>query len=87
MIRKDSRVYKSGAVKTQVRVVEGYRPGPVSYTHLDVYKRQILVAAGLGIDFCVNMVQNAQGQPLGIFAGEMEAAHLKGCLLYTSRCV
>ena len=28
MIRKDSRVYKSGAVKTQVRVVEGYRPGP-----------------------------------------------------------
>ena len=30
----------------------------------------------LGIDFCVNMVQNAQGQPLGIFAGEMEAAHL-----------
>ena len=28
MIRKDKKVYKNGAVKTQVRVVEGYRPGP-----------------------------------------------------------
>lgn len=28
MIRKDRRVYKNGVVKTQVRVVEGYRPGP-----------------------------------------------------------
>ncbi|WP_455760149.1 nickel-dependent lactate racemase family protein [Cloacibacillus evryensis] len=42
--------------------------------HLDMLETARL----LGIDFCVNMVQNAQGQPLGIFAGEMEAAHLKG---------
>jgi hypothetical protein len=28
MIRKDSKTFKDGSVKTQVRVVEGYRPGP-----------------------------------------------------------
>jgi transposase len=28
MIRKDKKIYKDGSVKTQIRVVEGYRPGP-----------------------------------------------------------
>jgi hypothetical protein len=28
MIRKDSKTFKDGTVKTQIRVVEGYRPGP-----------------------------------------------------------
>lgn len=28
MIRKDKKTYKDGTVKTQIRVVEGYRPGP-----------------------------------------------------------
>ena len=42
--------------------------------HLDMLETAKL----LGIDFCVNMVQNARGKPLGVFAGEMEAAHIKG---------
>jgi transposase len=28
MIRKDQKIFKDGTVKTQIRVVEGYRPGP-----------------------------------------------------------
>ena len=28
MIRKDKKTYKDGSIKTQIRVVEGYRPGP-----------------------------------------------------------
>ena len=28
MIRKDKKKYSDGTVKTQIRVVEGYRPGP-----------------------------------------------------------
>ena len=28
MIRKDPKTFKDGSVKTQIRVVEGYRPGP-----------------------------------------------------------
>ncbi|MBQ6342885.1 MAG: IS1634 family transposase [Anaerolineaceae bacterium] len=28
MIRKDKKIYADGTIKTQIRVVEGYRPGP-----------------------------------------------------------
>ena len=28
MIRKDKKIHKGGIVKTQIRIVEGYRPGP-----------------------------------------------------------
>jgi hypothetical protein len=28
MIRKDKKTYADGTIKTQIRVVEGYRPGP-----------------------------------------------------------
>lgn len=54
------------------RAVSGSLDGnPV---HLDMLE----TAKALGIDFCVNTVQNAKGAPLGVFAGDMEAAHLKG---------
>ena len=47
------------------------RLSPVSYTHLDVYKRQILIRAEL-------MFPGLQ-----IF----HETHYYDCLLYTSRCV
>ena len=28
MIRNDPKTFKDGTIKTQIRVVEGYRPGP-----------------------------------------------------------
>ena len=49
--------------------------GPVSYTHLDVYKRQLLDHNGLQID-------GTNDEVMGV--GDMMA---KYCLLYTSRCV
>ena len=46
-------------------------PMPVSYTHLDVYKRQTLLTPGA---VAVRTQPGLQGLPIG-------------CLLYTSRCV
>ena len=46
-------------------------PLPVSYTHLDVYKRQIVYTLTI-VSFSV----------FGYYF-----THLKSCLLYTSRCV
>ena len=45
---------------------------PVSYTHLDVYKRQMLLRLGKVININNETVQMTQ---------------CKHCLLYTSRCV
>ena len=42
--------------------------------HMDMLES----AKMLGIDFCVNLVQNAVGQPLGVFAGNLEKSHLAG---------
>ena len=51
----------------------GVEGTPVSYTHLDVYKRQMLEMVGIA---------NSQG------VYEMYPHELSGgCLLYTSRCV
>ena len=50
---------------------------PVSYTHLDVYKRQVL-----------DMVHDrlkANAVPIQLPIGKEDT--FKGCLLYTSRCV
>ena len=52
-------------------------PNPVSYTHLDVYKRQVLAvlfAVLLWVDVNAGYRQISLEQ-------------LWGCLLYTSRCV
>ena len=69
--------------------------GPVSYTHLDVYKRQPIhrslslqpfgESAGVGPQR-IDMVNLAPEQRVG----QQEVADLgpfQGCLLYTSRCV
>ena len=50
---------------------------PVSYTHLDVYKRQHLCLAGRGPN------SNALDPPLAAVV----AVAPNSCLLYTSRCV
>ena len=48
---------------------------PVSYTHLDVYKRQLVEAVK-------HLLQLFFGDPLAAVSHRGE-----GCLLYTSRCV
>ena len=53
-------------------------PTPVSYTHLDVYKRQVQDTA----------IPGDLATDTGIALANMTlAAWDKGCLLYTSRCV
>lgn len=42
--------------------------------HLDMLE----TARMLGIDFCVSLVQNASGQPIGVFTGDLEQSHLAG---------
>ena len=63
------------------------KPIPVSYTHLDVYKRQeeilLFETQGLALDVVVLRVENL-GDDLrhGLVLRGLEI-----CLLYTSRCV
>ena len=65
---------------------------PVSYTHLDVYKRQSYSrvddarvqkteGAGLGMAITKYIVDAMQGTI------DIQSELQKGCLLYTSRCV
>ena len=56
-----------------------YRLGPVSYTHLDVYKRQEQIDRANQADI-VSFLQS-QGEQL------THAGQEYRCLLYTSRCV
>ena len=50
---------------------------PVSYTHLDVYKRQMLARGTERRD----LLETVQGYVI------LKAATFETCLLYTSRCV
>ena len=61
----------------------GHVPGlrPVSYTHLDVYKRQIELGAGFDMDLTARENIFLNGAVLGHDRDYMI------CLLYTSRCV
>ena len=52
--------------------------GAVSYTHLDVYKRQVGHLAGVGVDPVEGLVT---------VGDEVFVALATACLLYTSRCV
>ena len=75
---------------------------PVSYTHLDVYKRQVVVLAGGGNQlFRVNGFlhlgqllvilfhpgNNPGQQHPAVADGGVEIVQRGACLLYTSRCV
>ena len=73
------------------RAVNRHAPGPVSYTHLDVYKRQPTKQAcsALGADLFQG-AQLARQQPLHRLAGLdalIVGRQFRPCLLYTSRCV
>ena len=81
------------------------RPAPVSYTHLDVYKRQIyargelrlfIISIGASAELTVMVGKRVVGgvvedQPYvhGKVCGSIDLFffEIKGCLLYTSRCV
>ena len=56
---------------------------PVSYTHLDVYKRQALHRQADRRRGGQRHLQHRAGRQA---AGRL-GGHLQGCLLYTSRCV
>ena len=66
--------------------------GPVSYTHRDVYKRQVLVIGNIVVCGLEGLVVGIQVLRLEYY--EMFSRFYKGsgrefkpCLLYTSRCV
>ena len=68
----------------------------VSYTHLDVYKRQILVSGQprvMGVreilkEWTAFRVECVRRRTYYDLHGKEKRLHLlKGCLLYTSRCV
>ena len=62
--------------------------GAVSYTHLDVYKRQVYARSGLSIKHGLCMA-NGVGVVDSDYRGELKVPmiNLGTCLLYTSRCV
>ena len=65
------------------------RPETVSYTHLDVYKRQIPVP--FVNTALLQTVASSSGNLIGyinmLSGGAFSRAMLFACLLYTSRCV
>ena len=67
-------------LRPPVRRIQRPRADPVSYTHLDVYKRQSLDSAG---DFASAQATGACVDILGRTLHD----RLDTCLLYTSRCV
>ena len=64
---------------------------PVSYTHLDVYKRQIFDLSYLEMTLNVDELQVSSlsvGQSVQVTADAVPDKTYTGvCLLYTSRCV
>ena len=58
------------------------RHKPVSYTHLDVYKRQ-----GMHLVYDDKAQVLEELRPLGVMRQDRLVEHVRICLLYTSRCV
>ena len=56
--------------------------GPVSYTHLDVYKRQ---GPNKGIEYAIAAMEKVAAKFPEVLYIVLGATH--PCLLYTSRCV
>ena len=75
------------------QIISAAAAAPVSYIHLDVYKRQELqhVSAGYGAQDVVRDVSFAapNGQLTALIGpnGSGKTTLLRACLLYTSRCV
>ena len=57
---------------------------PVSYTHLDVYKRQVLKSPG---NILVRRHMRLHLLTLGAPEEDLAFLRVIDCLLYTSRCV
>ena len=80
---------KSHKVNTQLKQITRDKGTPVSYTHLDVYKRQPERRANCSGFFFVPLLRLSRGVKhilvcIDVFS---KAVHLYPCLLYTSRCV
>ena len=63
---------------------------PVSYTHLDVYKRQEQFVAGRPVNPAAGMGNNLRPPEIGLALAQRFLQQLgfgNVCLLYTSRCV
>ena len=71
-------------------VVALYRPGPVSYTHLDVYKRQGSAKINCTkrlIRRCRALQRAKELRNTGMLRLRRLSGLCSSCLLYTSRCV
>ena len=82
----DLKEKKAALFKALEQAKEPTIPEPVSYTHLDVYKRQALPFGG-ACGICAAAMTAFSRQSEG---GPMQTINLKQyypCLLYTSRCV
>ena len=68
-----------------------YTINPVSYTHLDVYKRQDKIDTTLTVSNNVCHLDKGNSLTYDFIDGEKELSFGKStiytCLLYTSRCV
>ena len=66
-----------------VATLTAIMPGAVSYTHLDVYKRQVFIFNDLHdiVRVCVELMSHAVNFHGQIFIGDLEVFL---CLLYTS---
>ena len=73
-------------IVVDVEVARGRGAVAVSYTHLDVYKRQALGAATVFF-FARKVCERAQGALLGFAAGVMMAASVWSLILPAIRCV
>ena len=63
-------------------------PSAVSYTHLDVYKRQVHSLLGLGDHGGVVLLVQHLQHGLGVIVQALQLFKaVQLCLLYTSRCV
>ena len=75
-------------LRGRVSAIGGLKEKPVSYTHLDVYKRQVIPRSRChpAAFFCY-LHPSADGPITGSWCLAPTCPHFAGCLLYTSRCV
>ena len=83
-----SKPYQQHVTKPMFSLPNYLKLTPVSYTHLDVYKRQVLVPLLTGLSVSTTLLCAGLGTLLFhlVTKGKVPA-FLGSCLLYTSRCV